>query len=140
MSVELSSGGVVIFGNAILLLKKFNGDWVLPKGRVEKGEDLENTALREVLEETGVKGKIIEYIGKVNYQYENLKDNEIVSKTVHWYLMSASNMDCIPQKNEGFIEASFVHMDKVAEILRYDDEKKIITKGLNIIERKKQGN
>lgn len=140
MSVELSSGGVVIFGNAILLLKKFNGDWVLPKGRVEKGEDLEDTALREVLEETGVKGKILDYIGKINYQYENLKDNEIVSKTVHWYLMSASNMDCIPQKNEGFIEASFVHMDKVAEILRYDDEKKIITKGLNIIERKKQGN
>lgn len=140
MSVELSSGGVVIFGNAILLLKKFNGDWVLPKGRVEKGEDLEDTALREVLEETGVKGKILDYIGKTNYQYENLKDNEIVSKTVHWYLMSASNMDCIPQKNEGFIEASFVHMDKVAEILRYDDEKKIITKGLNIIERKKQGN
>ena len=36
MIEEVSSGGVVIFGNTILLLKKFNGDWVLPKGRVEK--------------------------------------------------------------------------------------------------------
>jgi len=44
--VEISAGGVVVFGNAILLLKKYNGDWVLPKGRIEKGEEVEATALR----------------------------------------------------------------------------------------------
>ena len=37
MMIEVSSGGVVIFGNTILLLRKYNGDWVLPKGRLEKG-------------------------------------------------------------------------------------------------------
>ena len=43
-----------LFGNAILLLRKFNGDWVLPKGRIEAGEQKKEAALREVLEETGV--------------------------------------------------------------------------------------
>ena len=77
MMSELSSGGVVIFGNALLLLRKYNGDWVLPKGRVEAGERLYTTALREVLEESGVKAEIIQYIGRVNYHYKNLKEYQI---------------------------------------------------------------
>ena len=123
---ELSSGGVVIFGNALLLLRKYNGDWVLPKGRVEPGERLHTAALREVLEESGVKAEIIQYIGRVNYHYKNLKEDEMVSKIVHWYLMSSQNMNCTPQKKEGFVDAKFVHKDKAKNIVRYDDERKII--------------
>ena len=47
MREEISAGGVVLFGNAILLLRKFNGDWVLPKGRIEAGEQKKEAALRE---------------------------------------------------------------------------------------------
>ena len=98
--VEVSSGGVVAFGNTILLLKKYNGDWVLPKGRVENGESTKEAALREVLEEAGVRGQILDYIGEVNYKYKNLRKNEIVYKTVHWYLMKTTSMDCVPQKKK----------------------------------------
>ena len=73
MFEEVSAGGVVVFGNTILLLRKFNGDWVLPKGRVEKDEDTRVTAIREVLEESGVKAEIIKYIGMVHYTYKNIK-------------------------------------------------------------------
>ena len=38
MREEQSAGGVVLLGNAILLLRKYNGDWVLPKGKIEPGE------------------------------------------------------------------------------------------------------
>ena len=131
--VEISAGGVVVFGNAILLLKKYNGDWVLPKGRIEKGEEVEATALREVLEESGVKAEIIKYIGEINYSYKNLQENEIVSKTVHWFLMKSNSMDCFPQRKEGFIDAMYVHIDKAKTLVRYDDEKKIIKKGLEIL-------
>ncbi len=131
--IEVSSGGVVVFGNAILLLKKYNGDWVLPKGRLEKGEGIKNAALREVLEETGVKGEIISYIGFVKYNYKNIKEDEIVSKTVHWYLMKSNSMDCTPQRKEGFIDAVFVHIDKAKDLLRYADERKIILKGIELM-------
>lgn len=130
---ELSSGGVVIFGNTILLLKKYNGDWVLPKGRVEEGEKLHIAALREVFEESGVKAKIIKYIGKANYKYKNMQEDKTVSKTVYWYLMESNNMDCTPQRKEGFIDAKFVHRDKAEGIVRYEDEKKIIKKSLKIL-------
>lgn len=133
MIEEVSSGGVVIFGNTILLLKKFNGDWVLPKGRVEKGEKIKDAALREVLEESGVKAEICEYIGEANYKYRNLKAKKMVSKTVHWYLMKASNMDCTPQKREGFIDALFVHIDKARDLVRYEDERDMIKKGIDML-------
>ncbi|WP_313756023.1 NUDIX hydrolase [Tissierella sp.] len=134
MIEEVSSGGVVIFGNTILLLKKFNGDWVLPKGKVEKNESIKDAALREVLEESGVKAEIIKYIGMVHYKYKNLKEDEMVYKTVHWYLMKTNSMDCTPQKKEGFIDALFVHIDKAKDLVRYQDERNIIIKGLNILQ------
>ena len=124
---EISSGGVVVFGNTILLLRKFNGDWVLPKGRLEDGESIQSAALREVFEESGVKGEIIKYLGKINYKYKNIKKDQMVAKTVHWYLMKAHTMDSKPQKQEGFADAVFVHIDKVEELARYSDEKEILT-------------
>ena len=131
--IEVSSGGVVVFGNTILLLKKYNEDWVLPKGRLEKGETFETTALREVLEESGVKGEVIEYIGEVNYKYKNLREDDVVYKTVHWYLMRTSSMDCVPQRKEGFVDARFVHMDKAKDLVRYSDERKVILEGIDIL-------
>jgi 8-oxo-dGTP pyrophosphatase MutT (NUDIX family) len=128
---EISSGGVVVFGNAILLLRKYNGDWVLPKGKVEEEEDTSTAAVREVLEEGGVKAEVIKYLGKIHYSFKNSWQNhEVVNKTVHWYLMKARNMDCNPQREEGFIEARFVHMNRATELAKYDDERDIISKAI----------
>lgn len=134
MREELSAGGVVYLGNAILLLKKYNGDWVLPKGKIEKNEEVHEAATREVLEETGVKADIEQYLGKINYSFKNSwKSNELINKTVHWYLMKARNMTCNPQKEEGFIDVKFIHIDKVINIAKYEDEKKIIIQAINEI-------
>ena len=137
MREEISSGGVIVFGNAILLLKKYNGDWVLPKGKVEPGEKKDEAALREVFEESGLKAEIIRYLGEIHYTYyENWDDNKRVHKTVYWYLMHARNMDTVPQREEGFIEAKFIHIDRVLEMAKYDDEKEIIKVALDEINKK----
>ena len=86
MREEISAGGVVLFGNAILLLRKFNGDWVLPKGRVEEGEQRKDAALREVL--------------------------------------------------EGFVDAKFIHLDRVVDLARYNDEREIIKVALEEIKKR----
>lgn len=72
-------------------------------------------------------------IGSVHYNYKNLKEDEMVSKTVHWYLMKSNTMDCTPQRKEGFIDAMFVHIDKAKDLVRYADERKIIIKGIELI-------
>lgn len=136
MREEISSGGVVVFGNAVLLLKKYNGDWVLPKGKVEANESLEKAATREVFEEGGSKTEITKYLGKINYSFKHTREEEIINKTVHWFLMSTRNMNCTPQKEEGFIDAKFVHIDRVAKLAKYEDEKKMINKAIEEIRKK----
>lgn len=136
MREEVSAGGVVVLGNTILLLRKYNGDWVLPKGKVEEGETHEETALREVKEETGVKASIKKYLGEIHYTYnENWDQQRGVHKIVFWYLMNTKNMDTIPQREEGFVEAKFIHIDRVLDMAKYDDEREIIRVALKEIEK-----
>ena len=97
-----SCGGVVIHRGKILTLYKsyrnrYEG-WVLPKGTVEAGETHEQTALREVLEEAGVRASIVKYIGKSQYNFTVPED--VVTKEVHWYLMTADNYHSKPQREE----------------------------------------
>ncbi|SHJ48869.1 NUDIX hydrolase [Tepidibacter formicigenes] len=136
MREEISAGGVVLFGNTILLLRKYNGDWVLPKGKVEEGEEKDEAALREVLEEAGVKGDILKYLGEIHYTFkENWDESKTVHKTVFWYLMKSKSMNTIPQKEEGFIDAKFIHINRVVDLARYDDEKEIIKVALQEIKK-----
>lgn len=140
MRKETSAGGVVLVGNAILMLRKYNGDWVLPKGRMKKNETVNQTALREVYEESGVKGEIIFYIGNVTYTLNTRNPKrENTEKTVHWYLMSAKNMDCVPLKKEGFKDAMYIPVSKAADMARYEDERKIIQKVADYYREKHDG-
>lgn len=136
MREELSAGGVVFMGNAVLLLKKYNGDWVLPKGKIELGEKKNEAALREVFEESGIKAEIIKYLGEIHYTYkENWDEDKKVHKTVFWYLMKSKGMDTIPLREEGFVEAKFIHMNRVVELAKYEDEREIIKVALEEIEK-----
>ena len=104
-----SCGGVVIFRGKILLLyknikNKYEG-WVLPKGTVEAGETHEETALREVLEESGSKAYIVDYIGRSEYSFTVPED--VVEKEVHWYLMGTDSYYSKPQREEYFVDSGF---------------------------------
>lgn len=128
MIKEVSAGGVVFFRNNILLLRKYNGDWVLPKGRVEGEEELEQTALREVYEESKVKANLVKYIGKIKYEFyrTSVTGRARIMKEVHWYLMTSNNIECGAQKKEGFDMANYIPSKKAYSIAKYDDERKII--------------
>lgn len=132
----VSAGGVVYHQGLILMLQKKNGDWVLPKGRIEKGETLEETALREVKEETNVDATILNYIGATNYEFSNYwTQYKQVYKTVSWYIMKADSLDIIPLEKEGFVNGAF-HTFKIAcELAKYNDERTIIERSLTLIEK-----
>ena len=87
--LEFSAGGIVARageeGPEVLLIKDSYGRWTWPKGKIEKGETLEQAAIREIREETGLKDiEIVCKIGDVKYFYR-LKA-ELIFKTVHVYL------------------------------------------------------
>ena len=125
-----SCGGVVIFRGKILLLyknvrNKYEG-WVLPKGTVEEGEEYSETALREVLEETGAKAEIIKYVGKSEYTF-NIPEN-VVEKEEHWYLMMADSYYSKPQKEEYFMDSGFYKYHEAYHLLKFANEKQILEK------------
>ena len=125
-----SCGGVVIYRGKILALYKsyknrYEG-WVLPKGTVEAGEDYEQTALREEKEEAGVRASIVKYIGSSQYNFTVPED--MVSKEVHWYLMSAENYHSRPQKEEYFVDSGYYKFHEVYHLLRFANEKQIVEK------------
>ena len=115
---EISAGGVVINNGNVAVLKKFRGEWVLPKGRVEKGESLEQTAIREVFEESGLRAEIVKYIGYVKYKYRHM-DGTKVLKTVHYFYMVTKDNNIIPQREEGFAEGDFMNPDKALRYVRH---------------------
>lgn len=130
MRQEFSCGGVVIYENKILLLRKFNSDYVLPKGRIEKGESKKQTAIREVYEETGVRSDIIRYLGEIHYIFYSKPEEEKIHKTVFWYLMTTRCDKTKPQKEEGFSEAVFLEPELATKNLRFDDEREIMRRAI----------
>ena len=128
MTEATSCGGVVIYRGKILLLYKnyknrYEG-WVLPKGTVEKGEEFNETALREVREESGVKATIIKYVGKSNYTFSTY--NDVINKDVHWYLMMADSFFSKPQREEYFCDSGYYKYHEAYHLLKFPNEKQIL--------------
>jgi 8-oxo-dGTP pyrophosphatase MutT (NUDIX family) len=132
-----SCGGIVIFRGKVLVLYKnyknrYEG-WVLPKGTVESGETHEETALREVFEEAGVKARIVSYIGRSHYNFR--VENEWVEKEVHWYLMAADSYYSHPQEEEFFLDSGYYKYYEAYHLLKFANEKQMLEKAYDEYQR-----
>ncbi len=62
--------------------------WTIPKGHVEEGERLEETAIREIREETGLRDlRVLDHLGKTNFRYR--REDKLVLMTQHMFLIQA---------------------------------------------------
>lgn len=106
--LEISAGGVVYRNNGgkieIQLIEDRFGKTTLAKGKMEPGETIEQTALREIWEETGISGQIRAPLSVIRYQYETA-DRVTVQKEVHYFLVEAG---------EGTLQAQIEEIKGVA--------------------------
>ncbi|MDQ1912903.1 NUDIX domain-containing protein [Paenibacillus sp. GD4] len=90
---EISAGGVVyrrFEGQLqIQMIQDRYGKITLPKGKMETGETIEQTALREILEETGITGSIVQPLETITYQF-TLSGVGLIDKEVHYFLVEAT--------------------------------------------------
>ena len=112
--------------------------WVLPKGTVEAGETHEETALREVLEESGSKAYIVDYIGRSEYSFTVPED--VVEKEVHWYLMGTDSYYSKPQREEYFVDSGFYKYHEAYHLLKFANEKQILEKAYADYQERKRNN
>jgi 8-oxo-dGTP pyrophosphatase MutT (NUDIX family) len=134
----VSSGGVLfrksdeVFEVALVSIRG-SRVWSLPKGIIERDEDQETTAAREVMEETGLKGEILEKIGQIAYWYFQKEKTVKVHKTVHYFLMryiSGSTDD----HDDEVDEARWVPLEDAFTTLNFRGEKEIMFKAKNMID------
>src|SRR5271166_187913 len=130
---ETSAGGLVIDGidgpsdaQVAALIGRVDRRgrmlWSLPKGHIEQGETAEQTAIREVAEETGIHGSVLAALGRIDYWF--VTDGRRVHKTVHHYLMRCSGGELSDDDLE-VAEVAWVPIPELPSRLAYADERRL---------------
>lgn len=131
---EYTAGGVVFRvkngGLEFLLLQDVKGRWSIPKGHVESGETLEQTAVREIGEETGLnKIKIIDKLDKIHFFYR--MNGKLIFMTTFVFLMEATEPDetLEPEKSEGIIDVSWFDEAAALRAIEYKATRVLVEEG-----------
>ncbi|VBA45095.1 Putative mutator protein MutT4 [Mycobacterium attenuatum] len=130
---ETSAGGLVIDGidgprdeQVAALIGRIDRRgrmlWSLPKGHIEMGETAEQTAIREVAEETGIRGSVLAALGRIDYWF--VTDGRRVHKTVHHYLMRFLGGELCDEDLE-VAEVAWVPIQELPSRLAYADERRL---------------
>ena len=135
MEREFSAGGVLvrsIRGRLHFAAIRPQGKtdvWALPKGRIDPGESPAETAVREVREETGVDGRLVEKLGDIRYVY--VWKGEKIFKVVSFFLLRASRgrIGAIDESMRIEVaEARWLPLDEAPRLLAYGGEREMAKK------------
>lgn len=127
-----AAGGVVLRGSGdaaevVLTGRTSDRTWVLPKGTPDDGETIEETALREVREETGLDVEIVRSIGTVEYWFA--VPGERVHKLVHFFLMTATGGD-VSRHDHEYDEVRWVAVPEARRLLSFDTYREILDRAV----------
>ena len=112
----IAAGGKITNSKSETLFIYRNDKWDLPKGKAEKNEQLPQTALREVKEETGVEDLKITKPLEITYHIFKRNDKYFIKKTYWFEMFSTFTGDLKPQKNEGITKVKWVSPKKLIKV------------------------
>lgn len=132
-----SAGGVVIrhtdHGPELVLGRRRRArdrsTWSLPKGTPDGDETPEETALREVNEETGLEVRIVDTVGDVHYRF--VREGRRINKTVLYYLMEPTGGDLADHDHE-FEEVRWFGLGEAEALMRFPTERDILARALPV--------
>jgi 8-oxo-dGTP pyrophosphatase MutT (NUDIX family) len=115
--VQPAAGGLVVNGRGEWLLIHRRGHWDLPKGKLDEGETLEECAVREVTEETGLTDPMLGEL--ICTTYHTFKDyGHHILKESHWYHMSVEGVpELTPQTEEDITDIAWLAREGVQKIV-----------------------
>ncbi len=132
-----SAGGIVYKkkGSRVricLLSKKGGSVWAFPKGRVQEGETLAQTAEREILEETGHKARVGNKLDEIHYYFFLKETQTFYHKTVTFFLMELLQENAQPRDEEAD-EVRWFEVGEAKRRLSYINEKKVLKKADSLL-------
>lgn len=113
----VQAGGIIVWRDRVVLRRTLRGEWVFPKGWIDPGETPEETALREVREETGIRAQIVNPAGIASYE----ADGE--ERAVSYYLMRVT--DSPEWADHAGIDAASFPADEVGQVLTFDNNREL---------------
>lgn len=130
-----SSGGIVFSKSKVLLIEITYPyhEYIFPKGTIEAGETKQETAVREVFEETGYLTDILAPLGDLKYDFTD--DRVRVVKTVHYYLMAPKDPKEAPQPNlqeDEYIHAKWATISEAIDILTHENLKDLLNEAAKL--------
>ncbi|MBD3204402.1 NUDIX domain-containing protein [Candidatus Woesearchaeota archaeon] len=141
MKFEKSAGAIVFRKNnkiKFLLLyrhahKHYREAWDFPKGLIEKGESIKETAKREIKEETGIEAiNFVEgYKKKINYSYH--RDNKLIKKEVIFFLAETDQINVTVSKEHD--DYDWFTYKQAEKILTYSTSKELLEKAKDVLEK-----
>jgi 8-oxo-dGTP pyrophosphatase MutT (NUDIX family) len=140
---HVSAGGVIFrvqdgLPEVALIGTRQGGVWGLPKGTVEPGEDPELTARREVREETGLDGAVVDSLGSVQYWFYEKEARARVHKTVHFFLLEYA--EGRPGDHDQEVEeVRWVLLPEAQARLSHENERRILRRAWAILQRRIPG-
>jgi 8-oxo-dGTP pyrophosphatase MutT (NUDIX family) len=138
VQTEVSAGGVVYRregGKVEVVLasrrtRKGELAWGLAKGGLEEGENLEDAAVREVLEETGLRAEIEESLGDTRYFY--VWEDRRIRKTVHFFLMQLTGGD-VADRDDEMEEVRWFPIERALKRAAYRGEREVLARAAEIL-------
>jgi 8-oxo-dGTP pyrophosphatase MutT (NUDIX family) len=138
-STATSAGGVVVrFDDGIPSLvigaRRRDRDiltWTLPKGTPNAGETREETAVREVREETGLDVRITDVLDSIEYWF--VQRGTRIHKTVHYFLMEAVGGDLARHDHE-FDQVRWVRFDEAPTVLTFETERALVARAAQVVD------
>ncbi len=127
---EHTAGGIVFrrYGGEsieILLIQDAKNRWTIPKGHIEPGEKADQTARREIIEETGLKDlRMYAWLGKVDFRYR--RATSLVLITMHVYLVEAAEPKQKLTKEEWMNDIKWFPAMEALDKIEYEDIGKLI--------------
>lgn len=134
-----SAGGIVVrFDDGIPSLvvgaRRRDRDiftWTLPKGTPNAGETREQTALREVAEETGLEVRITDVLESIEYSF--VQRGTRIHKTVHYFLMEPTGGD-LERHDHEFDQVRWIRFDEAGDLLTFETERALVARAGQIVD------
>ncbi|MFM2385143.1 MAG: hypothetical protein RL166_1017, partial [Actinomycetota bacterium] len=112
-------------------------EWCVPKGHPEGAETLEQAAMREIFEETGIQGEVIELLGSIDYEFYT--PDKHIAKTVHHYLLrqTSGELTVDGDPNHEAVETRWFDISELHTVLSHENERRMARGVIEWYERSK---